>query len=210
MNEMRVASIALAAYLVTSADAMSMKRIRSPPCRVNGAYSSRMTSRTPSSSVPITTRSGRMKSSIAPPSFRNSGLAQMWNGTSVSAAMAARTFAAVPTGTVDLVTMTFGSFRCRPIAPAAASTCERSAEPSSSGGVPTAMKITWARSTAGPSSVVNSRRFCSWLRRTIGSRPGSWMGIWLRCSRSIFPRSLSTHTTSLPVSAKQAPATRPT
>ena len=37
MNEMRVASIALAAYLVTSAEAMSMKRIRFPPCRVNGA-----------------------------------------------------------------------------------------------------------------------------------------------------------------------------
>ena len=32
MNEMRVASIALAAYFVTSAEAMSMKRIRLPPC----------------------------------------------------------------------------------------------------------------------------------------------------------------------------------
>ena len=36
MNEMRVASIALAAYLVTSADGMSMKRI-GLPVRTKGA-----------------------------------------------------------------------------------------------------------------------------------------------------------------------------
>ena len=32
-----MASIALAAYLVTSAEAMSMKMIRLPPWRMNGA-----------------------------------------------------------------------------------------------------------------------------------------------------------------------------
>ena len=44
MNEMRVASIALAAYFVISADAMSMKMI-GLPVRTNGAYSSAITLR---------------------------------------------------------------------------------------------------------------------------------------------------------------------
>ena len=44
MNEMRVASIALAAYLVISADGISMKMI-GLPVRTNGAYSSAMTLR---------------------------------------------------------------------------------------------------------------------------------------------------------------------
>ena len=57
-----------------------------------------------------------MKSSIAAPSLRNSGLEQTANGDAWSpAATAARTFAAVPTGTVDLVTTILGSFMCRPI-----------------------------------------------------------------------------------------------
>ena len=115
-----MASIALAAYLVTSADAMSMKRIRLPPWRVNGAYSSPMTSCASSSSTPITTRSGCMKSSIAAPSLRNSGLEQTANGDVGLGPIAARTFSAVPTGTVDLVTTILGSFMCRPISRATA------------------------------------------------------------------------------------------
>ena len=43
------------------------------PVRTNGAYSSAMTSRASSLSTPRTTRSGFMKSSIAAPSLRNSG-----------------------------------------------------------------------------------------------------------------------------------------
>ena len=47
-----------------------------------------------------------MKSSTAVPSFRNSGLLQTWNGNFASFAIAALTLVALPTGTVDLVTMT--------------------------------------------------------------------------------------------------------
>ena len=121
----------------------------------------------------MTTRSGFMKSSIAAPSFRNSGLEQTAKAVLVCDFTAARTFSAVPTGTVDLVTTTFGSFMCRPISRATASTCWRSAEPSSPGGVPTAMKMTLAPRMAAPMSVVNVRRPSAWLRCTMGSRPGS-------------------------------------
>ena len=58
---------------------------------------------------------------------------------SSSSAIASRTRSAVPTGTVDLSTTTRYSFMWRPMLRAAATTCFRSAEPSSSGGVPTAM-----------------------------------------------------------------------
>ena len=44
MNQMRVASIAFAAYFVISADGMSMKMI-GLPVRTNGAYSSAITLR---------------------------------------------------------------------------------------------------------------------------------------------------------------------
>jgi hypothetical protein len=66
-----------------------------------------MTSRARSLLVPMTTLSGRMKSSMAEPSRRNSGL----ETTSKSAsgrvsAMIRSTSRPVPTGTVDLVTTT--------------------------------------------------------------------------------------------------------
>ena len=79
MNEMRVASIAFAAYFVSSAERMSMKRTGCS-ARTNGAYSSAMTARARSEATPTTTRSGRMKSSIAAPSFRNSGFETTSNG----------------------------------------------------------------------------------------------------------------------------------
>ncbi len=57
--------------------------------------------------VPTTTRSGRMKSSMAAPSRRNSGLEATSNALpGAAAAIVARTFALVPTGTVDFVTTT--------------------------------------------------------------------------------------------------------
>ncbi len=57
----------------------------------------------------MTTRSGRMKSSTAAPSFRNSGFDTTANRVSTpragsSSAIASRTRSAVPTGTVDLST----------------------------------------------------------------------------------------------------------
>ena len=58
-------------------------------------------------SMPTTTRSGRMKSSIAEPSRRNSGLEATSNRQSGRAARSsAATLRPVPTGTVDLVTTT--------------------------------------------------------------------------------------------------------
>src|SRR5881396_3058450 len=99
MNEIRVASIAFAAYFVISADGTSMKMI-GLPVRTNGAYSSPMTCAATWESTPTTTRSGFMKSSTAAPSFRNSGFEHTWNGTVVCFAISARTRSAVPTGTV--------------------------------------------------------------------------------------------------------------
>ena len=63
-----------------------------------------MTVSTLGSSVPMTTRSGFMKSSTAAPSLRNSGFETTAKGWEVIPAMTVRTRAAVPTGTVDLVT----------------------------------------------------------------------------------------------------------
>ncbi len=79
MNEMRVASMAFAAYLQSSALAQSIIMIGAP-VRVNGAYSSCINSLDRGSSAPMTTRSGFMKSSIAAPCLRNSGLLTTLNG----------------------------------------------------------------------------------------------------------------------------------
>ncbi len=93
---------------------------------------------------------------------------------------------------------------------ATASTYCRSAEPSSSGGVPTAMNWISACATASATSVVKRSRPSPTLRATIASSPGSQIGScpWLR--RSILPWSMSMQTTLWPTSARQAPVTRPT
>ena len=105
MNEMRVASIAFAAYFVSSAERMSMKRTGCS-ARTNGAYRSAITARARSEATPTTTRSGRMKSSIAAPSFRNSGFDTTSNGCEVAPRTTSSTFSALPTGTVLLFTTT--------------------------------------------------------------------------------------------------------
>ena len=68
-----VASSALATYLVISALSGDMTR-NGFSVRRNGLYSSCSTSPTSGRRTPTTTRSGFMKSSIAAPSLRNSGL----------------------------------------------------------------------------------------------------------------------------------------
>ncbi|MNG39195.1 hypothetical protein D3C84_1271690 [compost metagenome] len=77
--------------------------------------------------------------------MRNSGLdatskvkssRPRWANTSV---MRMLTISAVPTGTVDLSMMIWWLSMCRAMVSATARTYLRSAEPSSSGGVPTAM-----------------------------------------------------------------------
>ena len=79
MNDILVASSVLAAYLVSSAEAGSITSNRSSR-RMKGEYSSRSISATAGLSVPIITLSGVVKSGIALPSFRNSGLLAQSNG----------------------------------------------------------------------------------------------------------------------------------
>ena len=214
MKLILVASMAFAAYFVSSADFTSMTMTFSR-LRVNGSYSARSSSVTRGLSAPTTTRSGRMKSSMAAPSLRNSGFDTTSNSTSAlrfvsDSATAAPTLSPVPTGTVDLVTTTLYSVMCSPIERATASTYLRSAEPSSSGGVPTAMSCSWPWATPSAAEVVNRRRSASALVLISASRPGSWMGISPRLRPSIFLASTSTQSTSLPASARHAPVTRPT
>ncbi len=124
--------------------------------------------------------------------------------------MRSRTLSAVPTGTVDLSTTMRYSVMCSAMVSATASTYCRSAEPSSSGGVPTAMNWNRPCSTASLGSLVKWSRPAAMLRSTIWSRSGSQMGMIPWRSLSIFSWSTSMHITSLPTSARQAPVTRPT
>ncbi|MNG15027.1 hypothetical protein D3C84_988250 [compost metagenome] len=109
MKLILVASMQLAAYLVSSALRTSMTMIFSR-LRLNGSYSSRMTASACGLSVPMMIRSGRMQSSTAQPSLRNSGLETTSNVRSLrslstsTCSMHARTRSPVPTGTVDLST----------------------------------------------------------------------------------------------------------
>ncbi len=109
INDMRVASMAFAAYLVISAEGKSMN-MTLKLLRRKGRYRRSMSLRPRSLSMPMTTRSGLIKSLMAAPSLRNSGFEASSN--SVSGASSSRelclisalTRAEVPTGTVDLVT----------------------------------------------------------------------------------------------------------
>jgi len=93
--------------------------------------------------------------------------------TSTHSARPAPSLPAVPAGTVDLLTTTVGTCMYWPMVRATASTYCRSALPSSSGGVPTAMKTTWPCAMADAASVVKASREAAWLALTMGSRPGS-------------------------------------
>ena len=146
MKLIRVANIALAAYLVISAEAISMK-ITLKLFRSMGLYRRVISSRASSLSTPTTTLSGFIKSSIASPSFKNSGFDATSKRIATlrflsSPSIAALTLWLVPTGTVLLVTTKQYLDRDCPILLATLSTCFRSAEPSSSDGVPTAMNTT--------------------------------------------------------------------
>ena len=130
-------------------------------------------------SMPQTMRSGFMKSLIASPSFRNSGLSAMWKGTLVRLRIRSRTAWLVPTGTVLFTTTVFG-FGVGPMASSAAAmsraterTYCRSALPSSSLGVPTQMKMVSAWRYASILSSVNVMRPLLMFCRSISLRPGS-------------------------------------
>ena len=129
MKLILVASRQLATYLVISALSGVMTR-NGRSVRRNGAYSSCSRSATSSRRTPTTTRSGLLKSSIAAPSLRNSGLLATSNGTVVTSAIRRASSAFVPTGTVLLTTMIFGPVRFDAISRPTAQTPLRSAPPS--------------------------------------------------------------------------------
>ena len=72
-----------------------------------GRYNSLNTFSARVSSMPKTTRSGRIKSPMAAPSRKNSGLdATEKSASGLTSAINRDTWLAVPTGTVDLLTIT--------------------------------------------------------------------------------------------------------
>ncbi len=87
--------------------------------------------------------------------------------------MVPRTLSAVPTGTVDLSTTSLKPAMCSPMLRAAARTWRRSAEPSSSGGVPTAMNWTSPKWTAFTTSMLKDSLPARTLRWTMSCSPGS-------------------------------------
>ena len=106
MNVTFIARKELAAYLVSSAVSSAVNRIGAS-IKYSGRYSRRSTSRAFSLCVPITMRSGRMKSPMALPSRRNSGLDATSNSPSGrTSRMISSKRRPVPTGTVLLVTIT--------------------------------------------------------------------------------------------------------
>ena len=167
-----VASRQLATYFVISADSGVITR-NGRSVRRNGLYSSWSRSAASLERTPTTTRSGLVKSSIAAPSLRNSGLFATWNGTSVTSAICRASSAFVPTGTVLLMTMIFGPVRFLAISRPTAQTPRRSAPPSSPWGVPTAMKTISASAIPSARLVVNLRRPSRWFRMTSSVSPGS-------------------------------------
>ena len=174
-----------------------------------------MTLRERSPSTPMTTLSGDMKSLIAAPSLRNSGLLAISNSTSEplfasSSRTMPRITSAVPTGTVLLVTSTLNLSIFLPKVRATAFTAVRSADPSSSGGVPTAQNTASTSLRHSSRDVVKLRRPAATFRSTSSLSPGSYIGMTPLCSASILFLSISTHVTIAPISAKQAPETRPT
>ena len=93
---------------------------------------------------------------------------------------------------------------------ATASTYLRSAEPSSSGGVPTAINTTSPCLMPSSASVVNFTLPDSKFEVTSGVKPGSYIGMIPFSRLSTLFWSTSTHTTSWPTSANTAACTRPT
>ena len=125
---------------------------------------------------PRTMRSGCSVSCTALPSRRNSGFQTSSARTPAGAVLAttSRSQAPVPTGTVDLPTMSASCVRCRAIEVVAASTKRRSAAwLVFDCGVPTQTKCTSAQPTASATSVVNRRRPVASCSVSSSGSPGS-------------------------------------
>ncbi len=208
---MRVASMALLAYLIISALLMSVIIIGLSILALE-RYNEVIIFWAFLLSEPIMIRSGFSKSFTAAPSLRNSGLETTSKSIFVFwfSAMIFFTRSAVPTGTVLLLTTILYSFMYLPIAFATPFTAVRSTCWCLLLGVPTQMKIMSDSRIDFIVSVVTwslpDLRFLLY----ISSRPGSYIGILPFASRSTFSSSISWQMTSLPRFANPAPVTRPT
>ena len=123
MNEIFVARKALALTLTSSAVGRSAA-ITGEPSAIGLAYTRRSSASARGDAPPKTRRSGASVSSTALPSRRNSGFqtSSAWTPAGAASATIARSRAAVPTGTVDLPTMSASCVRFSAIPRAAAST----------------------------------------------------------------------------------------
>ena len=160
MNEILVASIAFATYLVISALLTSIK-INLSWFATNGPYNSFKISADFSSSVPSTTLSGCIQSSIATPSFKNSGFEAIEICTSLTlfSSMISLTLKQVPTGTVDFTTTNESFVTFSAICFATVKTKSKLTLPPSASGVPTAIKIMSESSKASFRFVVKNKLF---------------------------------------------------
>ena len=167
-----VAKRQLATYLVISALSRFIVR-KGCSVRRKGLYSSSNTAASSGHVTPTTTRSGLVKSSIAHPSFKNSGFDATCTSRPVSSLRRRAVSAFVPTGTVLLMT-TIASFpKCGAIDSSAVQRIRKSAEPSSRWGVPTARKTQTASGTASAVLLVNFKRPACEFRTTSSTNPGS-------------------------------------
>src|SRR6266542_4332694 len=208
MNDTLVARKAFEAYLISSADAASVTRIGARRLR----YSSETRTATPVSWQPITTRVGSRKSCTAAPSRRNSGFDATPIDPVGTPASARRrsTRAVVPTGTVDLLITTAPGRRTGAISRTTSSTIDRSAAPSSCGGVGTQRNTYSAVRAAVAAPTTNVSRRAASPSATSAGRPSSSTGTSPLLSRATFSRSTSPHTTSWPSRAKHAAVVSPT
>ena len=211
MNEIRVASIALAAYLHSSALAQSITMIGAP-VRVNGRVQLLHQISAPrGSSAPITTRSGFRKSSTAAPCFRNSGLLTTLNGCVVSRR-------------IDFADALGGADRHGALVDDDLVAVHRPRHVARDGEhmLQIGRSVLGLRRAHGDEddlrpphrSRKRGREASSGLRpRSAGPSPRARARRWESCpsgARGSSAASLSTQTTSLPFSAKQAPTTSPT
>ena len=193
MNEMRVARNALEAYLIISAVRRSVMMI--------GAFSVRYRLATCSAARgsfdPRTTRSGNMKSPMADPSRRNSGLLTTEMETAgLYFSTMLWTRSPEPMGTVLLLMMMHRWVITSAMDCAAARTYFRSAAPPSSPvGVGTAMKMNSAELAPSSYDVVKCSLPAATFRSTISASPGSKMGRMPSRKFAIFCASVSTHHT---------------
>mmetsp|Transcript_48281 Transcript_48281/g.121915 ORF Transcript_48281/g.121915 Transcript_48281/m.121915 type:complete len:236 (+) Transcript_48281:772-1479(+) len=181
-EEMRCASMALAVSLDSSADQRLVVRMRSGGIHCSYTLLSTLSACCPLgvSLPPMSTLSGLMRSSMAVPSARNSGLERISNLTLLSEQLRSSTLpmaSAVRTGTVDFSTMILLLAETRAIMRAALSQYVRSAArpaptPRVFVGVFTLTKMMFASATCFSVSVLK-KRLRPRASNTTSSRPGS-------------------------------------